>query len=369
MSRILNRPMFRGGGKVSSYGTGIASGLADGGRVDFKHGGTHASLTLPEQRSLIAYKKPGAQKYTDTFLEDRLNEYKKNLYTSNIPDLDIAYGMQMIPPMSDEQLAQANYFKETPEDFTKDFYSGEIGGTNYNKLQSDQLAAATLAGEQDLFKLLEKETVKNDTPEVKIETAPQIKKLTDEEKLAEVEKEQAFFEKLLGGGKEAKIQDASEMAISFASKALSEGATVKSAFADFLGDETKRPSRRMKVKDAATQAAIQSYLTGKTSLQKFQDELLGYGKKLDMVAAREKSGKGWQQWLKEGTATGKDKTDMGSILYAIDGMEEVYGGPIPESVSEIQKDVIYVKPAPDGKGKILVKWNGEQFKTILTVQD
>jgi hypothetical protein len=34
MSRILNRPMFRGGGKVSSYGTGIASGLADGGMAD-----------------------------------------------------------------------------------------------------------------------------------------------------------------------------------------------------------------------------------------------------------------------------------------------------------------------------------------------
>ena len=30
MSRILNRPMFRGGGKVSSYGNGIATGLADG---------------------------------------------------------------------------------------------------------------------------------------------------------------------------------------------------------------------------------------------------------------------------------------------------------------------------------------------------
>ena len=30
MSRILRRPMFRGG-RVSSYGTGIASGLADGG--------------------------------------------------------------------------------------------------------------------------------------------------------------------------------------------------------------------------------------------------------------------------------------------------------------------------------------------------
>ena len=32
MSRILRRPMFRGG-RVSSYGTGIASGLADGGAI------------------------------------------------------------------------------------------------------------------------------------------------------------------------------------------------------------------------------------------------------------------------------------------------------------------------------------------------
>ena len=31
MSRILRRPMFRGGGKVSSYGNGIATGLANGG--------------------------------------------------------------------------------------------------------------------------------------------------------------------------------------------------------------------------------------------------------------------------------------------------------------------------------------------------
>ena len=38
MSRILRRPMFRGG-RVSSYGTGIASGLADGGRVGYKDAG------------------------------------------------------------------------------------------------------------------------------------------------------------------------------------------------------------------------------------------------------------------------------------------------------------------------------------------
>ena len=38
MSRILRRPMFRGG-PVSSYGNGIASGLADGGRVGYKNAG------------------------------------------------------------------------------------------------------------------------------------------------------------------------------------------------------------------------------------------------------------------------------------------------------------------------------------------
>jgi len=39
MSKIYRRPMFRGGGKVSSYGNGIATGLADGGRVGYEMGG------------------------------------------------------------------------------------------------------------------------------------------------------------------------------------------------------------------------------------------------------------------------------------------------------------------------------------------
>ena len=38
MSKILRRPMFRGG-PVDSYGTGIATGLASGGRVGFDNGG------------------------------------------------------------------------------------------------------------------------------------------------------------------------------------------------------------------------------------------------------------------------------------------------------------------------------------------
>ena len=45
MSKILRRPMFRGG-SVSSYGNGIASGLADGGRVNYAGGGQIGGGTI-----------------------------------------------------------------------------------------------------------------------------------------------------------------------------------------------------------------------------------------------------------------------------------------------------------------------------------
>ena len=38
MSRILRRPMFRGGKVIDSRGTGITSGLMDGGRVGYQTG-------------------------------------------------------------------------------------------------------------------------------------------------------------------------------------------------------------------------------------------------------------------------------------------------------------------------------------------
>ena len=46
MSRILRRPMFREVVESIAMERGIASGLADGGRVGFRTGGSY--LTLPE---------------------------------------------------------------------------------------------------------------------------------------------------------------------------------------------------------------------------------------------------------------------------------------------------------------------------------
>ena len=55
MSRILRRPMFRGG-KVSSYGTGIASGL---GRQGYDNGGEVLDIYRSVEEQIPQYQPQG----------------------------------------------------------------------------------------------------------------------------------------------------------------------------------------------------------------------------------------------------------------------------------------------------------------------
>ena len=379
MSKILRRPMFRGGGKVSSYGNGIATGLADGGRVNFQHGGTHKEV-LPNLNIFnknykdqdYYEKRQEYQAYEPEFKTDQdyLNAYNKDLARQE-EDLLMTYGIDDYSGFQDS-VARDLSFSRTEDGRDKFIDEKRIA---QNKIIEDA-AKYDLDKQTDLEKLLISQSKVNEPTqrtEAEIEAdllkRLQGKKLTDEEKLAEVEKEQAFFEKLLGGGKSAKIQDASDMAISFASKALGEGATVKSAFADFLADETKRPSRRMKVKDAATQAAIQSYLTGKTSYQKFQDQIgiAQAGMDMKTEALRPKNlSEAFTSIMKPGDKA----TDPGIMSRAT---EIIYG--VDSFVGELKPDVelivgkVYYGDAKDkSSNKILylIDKNGEpQFlKTI-----
>ena len=86
-------------------------------------------------------------------------------------------------------------------------------------------------------------------------------KLPTEEDL-EINKEK--YSKLLGGDK-AKAEDISNMLLSFAGKALAPEATVKSAFAEFAEEEAKRPSKKSKVDESAAALAINEYIAGKKS--------------------------------------------------------------------------------------------------------
>ena len=69
---------------------------------------------------------------------------------------------------------------------------------------------------------------------------------------------------LLGGDK-ARGEDISNMLMSFAGKALKPEATVKSSFGDFFEEESKRPSSKAKVDQAAASLAINDYIAGRRS--------------------------------------------------------------------------------------------------------
>ena len=83
MSRILRRPMFRGG-RVNSYGTGIASGLANGGRVGLENGGQLSESDFPflinRPGENMGRKKPGLDYYDKRLISSViLNRLEKKM--------------------------------------------------------------------------------------------------------------------------------------------------------------------------------------------------------------------------------------------------------------------------------------------------
>ena len=323
MSKILNRPMFRGGGKVSSYGTGIASGLADGGMASKRGLVDGPGGYAGEQFGGFVNKVPqspysGGQATTGGSIMNRLR---------NIPYLGKAIPAAggMLAKTSPYTAAAAGgigigqlvdfYAKSTstPEGYRR---LKEMGGANFNFDETnpdvgeifDYIDKGNDIGEKPGFfprggkaKFYEERGYLPDGTKIKVEEELKsdgktdterrlemeknaLKELldsfggskkedTEDEALAAIEKKQKLLEKVMGGGKSARIADASDMALNFASKALGEEATVKSSFADFFADESKRPSRSQKVKDAAANAAIQAYLTEKISEKDFSKQM------------------------------------------------------------------------------------------------
>ena len=262
MSKILNRPMFRGGGKVSSYGTGIASGLADGG--------------MPDKRGLVdgpgGYAGMGTGGFYDSILGKGLRSVKDyagkpflNFINQDIanPLLSLAgYGdffPRMETPLDDKYLLglDENY-KKIPADEREKFSDRYLNdGTGPIETDSGAIGKASAKARQQNILAQELDEIRIQRKKDQNQGAQPDR--SSREKILE---DKEIFEEILGGGKKAKIQDASNMALSFAGKALKEGSTTKSAFADFFEEQSKAPSRSSKVSDAAAQAAINSYLAG-----------------------------------------------------------------------------------------------------------
>ena len=323
MSRILRRPMFRGG-RVDSRGTGIASGLgyAGGGSVNTpKRGlvdspGRYSYKTELNPKAVREAKRLGILK-TPSWIDEQFRDYYSlNEKVDRIPDPammgmqgmtttmyggepDIIEGSDIdqirneilsIPPQLSTRKDAEDYWKKQfiedqgydvdiekqKEILTKAGLGDELAKFGSGAEEIETNPELTLAEQRTL---LDQEYADKWAAYLEDQVA---KKGTAEE---EIEKNKKIFQKAYGSGR---ADDASNMLLSFAGKALNPEATVKGAFGEFFEDEAKRPSESKKYKDAATTAAINAYLTGQSSFKKFEDELGLYSKKLSMKTTADK---------------------------------------------------------------------------------
>ena len=337
MSRILRRPMFRGG-RVDGRGTGIASGLgyADGGSVNTpKRGlvdgpGGYSGITAAWNllkagaRPAMKYGKKGfdwllrpqgfisknSGKVMDAgyghgkFATNRLSQGLGSIKNFIMGDPLVAgtagtvkgavkggWGLRRkLPTLA--ALTGSTHYDVIPGEKTsegwigdsagwiKDYWDEVFGDEPETPLGISQAEANALFGESTELanrmagksraeaervlkqKLdVEKQALldaEKDTLENQI-LSQLNKKKTKKEKLAEMKENKEMLQEMYGTGRG---EDASRMLLSAASRLLEPEATVKSAAGKFFGDEAKVESKRSKYKDAATQGAIQMYLTG-----------------------------------------------------------------------------------------------------------
>ena len=242
MSRILRRPMFRGG-PVDSRGTGIASGLSyqKGGRVGYFNGGSIYDNIAPYYTAPMPAKSGTGIQGIFQGLYDMFNPSRatieQRLKEANPPEFG---------PGSIEPFIKTRSYTERKEEFEKN---------EAERLEKEKQA--------ELQKLLNEELLKNSNLN-KRSSEPSSDDLLD------IDKEK--FAELLGGDK-ARGEDISNMLMSFAGKALKDDATVKSSFSEFFDEESKRPSSKTKVDQAAAQLAINDYIAGRKSDRAFKDAM------------------------------------------------------------------------------------------------
>ena len=275
MSRILRRPMFRGGA-VDSRGTGITSGLMDGGRVGYQNAGfvtggqlMAAANSFPELNMFKNIKLNPKSKFT-VGQGNTINGFDVDKVASFIGgegDLAFASTDSFSYPMGTDT-TKLGETTEKPDNLiaSKDTDKLKIGKTDEVDIMDD----TTITGETT-------EKFKSPTMEMKekefsgeIDTTPTI--ITDEKDEQPVVEDpdediknmaDRYFE-LMGGGK-AFSRDVGDMLLRFAG---AEGETVGDKFKEYLKAESKAgPSRTEKIKDAAAKTAI-NYQTQKEFLEK-----------------------------------------------------------------------------------------------------
>jgi len=317
MSRILRRPMFRGG-PISSYGTGIASGLGykKGGRVGYNVAG----LVSPDMASEMANIKTGGERTGASFLKRAVNKLKGIPYagrlipkfstmaaagTASAPYLAAAAPVAAVGGLAYmnrpktvealqymKQMNQSGVFDETdPDGFAQ--YSevfeelndvskytplkeSEIGLSSsqeeiaediedrdmaeFEEMTKGDLTANVRPGETAVEAVFREGEEKARTRDA-IENPPEP---TKEDIQSQLEKDKELFKELLGADK-ARGRDIGDMLASASASFLGTG-QVKEGFAEFMANQARSgPSRTEKLNQTAAGLAINDYIAGRKS--------------------------------------------------------------------------------------------------------
>ena len=315
MSRILRRPMFRGGGSVDSYGTGIAAplvpgyrmgGNVSGGIVDLPGG---YALTANERAlfnasDMAAMSNSGVTKGIDLLKRNQAITSGAVPFTSkNIPGV-----------VEEDKTVTTDEESKTIEEIMKE--NNQYPSQDYTKENEitidDKIESYTPKPNEKLIELLTKEStfvdedgverstttgkivekkVKSDVQDANkdmksfprdVEDMGQASTLTIakgedgdgefEEKIElnakdAIAQNQALFAELLGADK-ARGQDIGDMLLRFSG---SQGNTVGEKFQNYTRAESAAgPSRSEKIKQTAAGLAINDYVAGKRSKEQIE---------------------------------------------------------------------------------------------------
>ena len=273
MSRILRRPMFRGGKVVDSRGTGITSGLMD--RPGLQSGGTPptgAEVKAMAEKNIFGVPFLRDLTRSTNFIDDLAYNYLLRP-AANVANLGTNYVLGTNIPMVE---------KRDSNKFYDDLVQKEA-----TRLSNELIPQVTDEDEyeEDYSDITEKEQTKKrqEKEEKEIKTTDPNDPTGSGEQTTELDartlmKENAeLFKELLGGAnekklKDARIQDVSDYLLKFFEGSQKEGATVGSSAADVAAFATAKDSRTEKAKQAidkqdqtAIALAINDYIAGKRS--------------------------------------------------------------------------------------------------------
>ena len=298
MSRILRRPMFRGG-PVDSRGSGITSGLMDGGRVGFDNGGSPFLRTPILMSGSQITESQKSKPYLD------INKYK---YSAGLPfayekatplNIDKKTYVPGVVDESQEEEVETTSIEDILKNKALEY--GSQDSTKTDVTIEDKIESYTPSPNEKLIELLSKDSTYTDSDGIERSTTSgkivksEGRDLEEDAKLSQaayeanvlekakipdinlerseepeitakdaVKANQELFADLLGKSK-ARGLDISDMLASASASFLGTGG-VKEGFAEFMANQAKAgPSRTEKINEAAAALAIKDYAAGKGS--------------------------------------------------------------------------------------------------------